>query len=457
MRMGWPVVALLNPRLHASPVPDPEPTAPTHHGPRGGAWKWWVCGLLLMASAINYMDRQTLAGASVRISREFHLTQAQYGRVEAVFAYAFAAGSLVFGWLADRRPVRGLYAAVLSLWSIAGLATGWAADYRQLLLCRLCLGFFEAGHWPCAVRTTRQLLDPRERSLGNGLLQSGASAGAILTPLVLRALMGAGDGQWRAPFIVVGCAGLLWVGPWLAWTRGAIDAPAEAPGDDANRPEADGGEAGRPSLAATLCSGRMFAVLAVIACINTTWQILRAWLMKFLEQGRGYPEADALYFSSAWFVAADAGCLLAGALATRAAGRWGGVQRARFAVFAACAALCATTVSLPWLGRGPLLLGVLGLAAAGALGLFPIYHAFTQDLPARFQGRITGVAGVAGWLAPAQAQAWFGRLADARGSFDLGLALAGCLPLAALAVLWVGWRGAGTPSVNGVDTRAPAG
>ena len=34
---------------------------------RAGTWKWWVCGLLLLATTINYMDRQTLANAAVRI------------------------------------------------------------------------------------------------------------------------------------------------------------------------------------------------------------------------------------------------------------------------------------------------------------------------------------------------------------------------------------------------------
>src|SRR5688572_31294375 len=121
--------------------------------------------MLLLASAINYMDRQTLANASVRISREFGLTQTQYGNVEAVFGYAFAAGSLVFGWLADRVSLRWLYAVVLALWSVAGFVTGFVRNYDELLLCRMLLGFFEAGHWPCAIRTTRMLLDERHRSM----------------------------------------------------------------------------------------------------------------------------------------------------------------------------------------------------------------------------------------------------------------------------------------------------
>ena len=50
--------------------------APVH---RGSSWKWWVCGLLLCASAINYMDRQTLANAATRITAQFRLSQEQYG------------------------------------------------------------------------------------------------------------------------------------------------------------------------------------------------------------------------------------------------------------------------------------------------------------------------------------------------------------------------------------------
>ena len=86
-------------------------------GPSSTQWKWTICGLLLLASAINYMDRQTLANASVRITKEFQLTQAQYGNIEAVFAYAFAAGSIVFGWLADRFGARRM--TRLSLMAVA--------------------------------------------------------------------------------------------------------------------------------------------------------------------------------------------------------------------------------------------------------------------------------------------------------------------------------------------------
>ena len=399
-------------------------------------WKWTVCIMLLLASAINYMDRQTLANAAVRISREFGLTQTQYGNVEAVFGYAFAAGSLVFGWLADRVSLRWLYAAVLALWSVAGVVTGFAKSYDELLWCRMVLGFFEAGHWPCAIRTTRMLLDERQRSMGNGLLQSGASLGAIVTPLIMQVLMTSDPTTWRVPFLVVGSVGLLWIIPWF-WLLRGNDLRAPAVSNTAGAPAAE-------SFLKVIFSRRMLVVFFVIACINTTWQILRAWMPKFLQEGRGYSEYHALSFNSVWFIATDVGCLAAGALAVWLAKRHLSVHAARVLVFAACALLCAACVLVPWLGKGWLLLAVLSLAGAGALGVFPLYHAFTQDISASHQGKITGVAGVAAWLVPAQIQKLFGVLADRTGSFDLGLALAGFLPLLAVIPLWLFWNNSKT-------------
>lgn len=402
----------------------------TSQASRPPSWKWIICGLLLLASAINYMDRQTLANAAVRISREFGLNQTQYGNVEAVFGYAFAAGSLVFGWLADRVSVRWLYAIVLGLWSLAGFATGFVKNYDELLACRALLGFFEAGHWPCGVRTTRMLLDPRQRSMGNSLLQSGASFGAIITPLVMHALMTADLQTWRIPFKVVGAVGLLWILPWLLMLKSNdLVPPSQAIGQAA------------VTFREVIFSRRMLVVLFVIVCINTTWQILRAWLPKILQEGRGYSEAHALYFNSAWFAATDVGCLGAGAFAVWLARRHLSVHSARLLVFAACGVLCAATIFVPWLGKGWLLLSVLALVGAGALGVFPVYHAFTQDISAEHQGKITGVAGVVTWIAAGQVQKLFGILADRTGSFDIGLAVAGLLPVLAVVPLWLFWNG----------------
>ncbi|WP_395741543.1 MFS transporter [Prosthecobacter sp.] len=405
------------------------PPNPLH---RSAARKWTICGLLLLASAINYMDRQTLANAAVRIKQEFQLSREQYGHIEAVFAYAFAAGSIVFGWAADRFSVRWLYAIVLTLWSLAGLATGFVHNEQELVWCRMALGFFEAGHWPCGIRATRALLDARERSLGNSVLQSGTSIGAIITPLIMGVLMTSELSTWRTAFQVVGVTGFAWLVLWFALVRGS---DLSAPVRDEKDVVADG--AGLWSLAFIR---RMLIVFFVVACINTTWQILRAWLPQVIQEDRGYSEQDTLWFTSAWYFATDIGCIGAGALAVWLGRRKFSVHTARVIVFAACGALCASCALTPLLAHGWALLAVFMLTGAGALGVFPLYHAFTQDLSGRHQGKITGIAGVVAWVLPAQAQEFFGRLADRTHSFDQGLILASCLPLIAVLPLWFLWE-----------------
>lgn len=221
-----------------------------------------MCGLLLLASAINYMDRQTLANASVRITREFSLNHEQYGNLEAWFGYAFAAGSLFFGVLADRLPLRWLYAVVVALWSGAGFLTGFSESYSGLLVCRTLLGFCEGGHWPCAIKATRLLLDARDRSLGNSVLQRGTSIGAIVTPLLMAALMTAEVGSWRNAFQVIAVIGFGWIALWLLIVRKS---------DLVSRPEPGAAETTEASFWKIVFSRRMLVIFAIIACINTTW------------------------------------------------------------------------------------------------------------------------------------------------------------------------------------------
>ena len=396
---------------------------------RSSHWKWWVCGLLLCASAINYMDRQTLANAASRITNHLGLTQQQYGNLETGFGLAFAAGSLFFGIIADKFSVRIVYPVVLVLWSAVGFATGLSRGYEDLLWCRTLLGFFEGGHWPCAVKTTRLLLEAKDRSMGNSVLQAGTSIGAIITPQVMRALLTDDPGSWRLPFMVVGAIGLVWVVFWLAMVRER---------DLAMSPTTETGAT--PDLWKAIFSRRMVIIFAVIAMINTGWQTLRAWMPKYLQEGRGYSESATLNFTSAFYIATDVGVIAAGALTLWLVNRWGfTVTRSRIAAFGACALVSSVAIFLPILQRGPLLLVALLLIGAGALGVFPIYHAFTQDLSREHQGKVTGIASVAAWgFSPVQGM--FGKYIDRTHSFDLGLVIAGLMPLAAFVVLWLFWR-----------------
>ena len=152
---------------------------------RSRGWAWWICGLLMLATVVNYMDRQALSVTARRIKSEMRLTNEDYGWLETGFGIAFALGQTLLGILADRVNVRWYYPLLLALWSLMGFATGLMHTFTGLLICRVLLGLFEGGNWPCGIKTIQRLLPPAERALGSGILQSGGAIGAMLTPLVV--------------------------------------------------------------------------------------------------------------------------------------------------------------------------------------------------------------------------------------------------------------------------------
>lgn len=404
---------------------------------RSSSWKWWITGLLLLATTINYMDRVTLASASVRVTGELGLSDAQYGNLELAFGWAFAAGSLVFGFLADRMRVYWLYPAVLAAWSLMGMITGWTQSFEGLLICRTLLGFFEAGHWPCALKTTFALLSEKERTMGNSVLQSGASIGAIITPQIMKLLMTDQPGSWRTTFIVVGGVGFLWVAAWFLClrSRDLSQAPVTAAQTDA------------PGLGGILRSGRFWAVALLILGTQTVWHIYRVWLMKFLQTGRGYEEKAALDFNSLYFIATDIGCIVAGVVSLWLVRRFASSPHdARRTVYAGACVLTSLSMFLPWLGKGWLLLGTLLLIGAGALALFPCYYSFVQELSNTHVGRLTGVLSLWVWAVTSPLHSFFGMLADRTHSYDLGLVIAGLAPWIGVVAMKFLWRSNSTPA-----------
>ncbi len=370
-------------------------------------WKWWVCGLLLLATTINYMDRQTLANAAVRIVSEFKLSKEQYGDLELAFGWAFAAGSLLFGFIADRISVRWLYPAVLFAWSLMGFLSAWTTDFSQLFICRTLLGLFEAGHWPCALKTTHLLLSPQDRTMGNSVLQSGASVGAIVTPLVMRAMMTDAPGSWRLPFQVVGAVGILWVVVWLVSIR-----PRDLSGMSQSNGSRSATGNSRESLWNATFSRRFAVGLVLIFCIHTTWQLLRVWLPMFLQKGRGYSENDALFFNSLYFVATDIGCIAAGAVSLWLARRGLSPHTAKCRVYLFCSLLTSLTVLVAALPKGWPLLTTLLVVGAGALGVYPCYYSFVQEVSSQHIGKITGLLATLVWAISSPVHKYFGRHVD---------------------------------------------
>ncbi len=397
---------------------------------------WGICGLLLLATMIMYMDRLALSQQKTEITAALSLNNTDYGRLELGFGLAFAVGGIVTGFLADRISPRWFYPVVLMGWSSVGFATGWVTSYWQLFTCRVFLGFFEAGHWPCALMTAQRLLSRHDRTMGNGILQSGAALGAILTPFVVLLLAGPEPESWRIPFRVIGALGIFWVIGWLSTIR---KADLELMPSAVPAPTSDEEAAAAPSADSSLLIRRFLALGVVVIVINWFWQYLRAWMPGMLREQYGYGREEVQYFSIAYYVAADIGCLSAGFVAPWLVGRGLTVHGARVSVFAFCTLLTAMSTLVAILPASWMLLAMLLVLGFGSLGQFPMYYAFSQELATRRLGRLTGALSFLTWTATGLINELIGRWVNRTHSYSAVTFVAGLLPslgLLAMLLLW---------------------
>ncbi|WP_165250542.1 MFS transporter [Paludisphaera soli] len=412
-------------------LPDPTPTTKADGSL---SWRTWAaCVLMLLATALNYMDRQALAQQAGDVQKELRLTNEDYGNLEFWFGIAFATGGVATGFLVDWLSLRWLYPAILLAWSVVGFLTGYATTYGELLTYRILLGFFEAGQWPCALAASQRLLSRGNRALGNSVLQSGASIGAIATPLIVLVLNSGGMGGWRTPFRVIGALGVVWVAAWLILIRPRdLEAPADepAPSEAGDVPTADSGTAVR----------RIAVLIVVVVAINLTWQYFRAWMPKLLEEEHGYGKQAVQLFSSAYYLAAGVGCIAAGVLSRRLATGGVSVHGARMATFAICIILTALGCIAAYLPASGVLLAILLAVGFGSLGQFPMYYAFTQEISVRYMGRVTGLLSFTAWIAVGWMQKGIGRWIDQTGSYAAPTCLAGLVPIVALVIMVLLWN-----------------
>ena len=142
---------------------------------------------------------------------------------------------------------------------------------------------------------------------------------------------------------------------------------------------------------------------------------------------------------SGYFIAADVGCILSGALVKRLAASGWQVHSSRllgyfiFSLLTACGAL------VPYVGNGWLMIALLFTAGAGILGLHPYYYALTQELSHKHMGSLSGFLAAWGWVAFSMSQIYLGEVIEKTQSYEIGLLMVGLAPLigfAALLFLW---------------------
>lgn len=176
--------------------------------------RWLMIGLCFAATAINYIDRATIAIAAPFMAHDLNIDPATLGLILGAFFWTYALMQLPFGLVVDRLGVRVSYACAVIWWSICTALTAGATGPYSIFALRLALGIGEAGSYPSNAKVAAIWFPKGERGIAAGIFDSGSRAGSALS-LPLVALLIAWLG-WKLAFVAAGGLGLLWVIVWLA-------------------------------------------------------------------------------------------------------------------------------------------------------------------------------------------------------------------------------------------------
>ncbi len=180
---------------------------------RSGYYRWVVCGLLFLATTINYIDRAVLGILAPVLQKSIGWNQIEYGYIIAAFTAAYAIGLLFVGRFIDWVGTKKGYSVSMVVWSVSAVAHAFAGTAFGFGVARFALGLGESGNFPAAIKATAEWFPKRERALATGLFNSGPNVGTIVA-LVLVPWMTL-TWSWREAFIFTGLLGFISLALWL--------------------------------------------------------------------------------------------------------------------------------------------------------------------------------------------------------------------------------------------------
>ena len=403
--------------------------------------RWWIAGLLAIATALNYLDRQAFPVVVGEIRKEIPITNEQYARLTSAFllAYAimYAGGGRIMDWLGTRVG----YAVMIIWWSAANALTGLATSVLGIGVFRFLLGMGEGGGFPGSGKAVAEWFPPRERSLAFGLFNTGSAVGAVVAPPLIALIVSALG--WRWVFFITGGIGVGWAAIWLKLYRPPaenrllsveereliVSALADARGSSAT------GVAPRiPWL--RLCTYReVLGLMTAKFFTDAAWYFFIFWLPKYLGDVRHLDIRQIGAFAWIPFAFAGLGSLTGGWLGGFLLRRGFSLGHARKLTLGISAALLPASL---FIVASPLSFAIVFFSTAMFAHQF--WSANVQTLPAdlfpsNVVGSVEGLLGSAGSFGGMLFGLLVGWVVEHRG-YGPAFAIAGVLhPLAFLVIL----------------------
>ncbi|RON38674.1 MFS transporter [Pseudomonas brassicacearum] len=270
--------------------------------------RWRIFLIMLLLTAINYIDRASLSVALPLISSEFQIPPALEGLMLSAFFWSYALMQIPGGMLLDRFQTRRVIVIATVAWGAFQALAAGAHNWITLLITRMGLGIAESPIMPAGAKLNGAWLTPNERGRGAVLVDGGAPLGSAFGAIIIAGLIGWFD-SWRIAFVIAGLIG--WFDSWriafviagigtmlagvLAW-KYIRNHPGEHPGVNAaelahitegNIKVSQPGAVTSIALKELLKDRSVLAMFAGYCCILSVFYGLLTWMPSYLHQTHG--------------------------------------------------------------------------------------------------------------------------------------------------------------------------
>lgn len=282
--------------------------------------RWYVIGLIALATIINYIDRTAINILWPYIYKDFGISESDskdaLKLITTFFMIAYAIGQTLTGKMMDAIGTRVGFVIAIVGWSISIALHAVARTLASFNLFRFLLGLSEAGNWPGAAKSNAEWFPARERAIAQGIFGAGASLGSVVAAPFIAALYLAFG--WKATFIGIGVLGIVWIIPWLIINRNTPDKHPWITKEEQQH-ILDGSSTNNASTGTRVYTWTQlfqfrntWGVIASRFFIDPVWWMFVTWLPFFLKEQFGFDIKQVGAFAWVPFLFAAIGGLTGG-------------------------------------------------------------------------------------------------------------------------------------------------
>ncbi len=243
---------------------------------------------LVLAYAINTIDRLNVSFAKLRMAEDIGLTDAAYGIGAGIFYLGYILFEVPSNLYLQRIGARATLTRIMVLWGMVTVATGFVTTANQLIVARFLLGVAEAGFFPGVILYLTYWFPPALRARITAVFLMAAMIAGIVSGPLAGTIMSHFHGwlglrDWQVLFVLEGVPAMLlglfgwfWLvdkpddARWLTPQEKHLLAASLAQGRPADMPNA--------SLAQVLRNPRVYVAGLVFFCIYSGSNTVSYWM-----------------------------------------------------------------------------------------------------------------------------------------------------------------------------------